>query len=464
MRKKLKIAAILFAMTLVTVGFLTMVYCMQDQQETPKEVKTWEVTNYAVADVKAIHICNSAGEEYSIVISEDDVSIDGIALDVPLQEMAMISIVNRILHGVSYSEPIQVEKFGLAEYGLNEPQAIFTIVCRDGSATSLWLGNQTVKKNGYYLWVEHTQTVYVVENVYQVIASYSAYDYIDPILAQIPQERAFTISQLSLYNRETGETISVMLKDYDGGETASVYSYMITRPGTYDASDDKLRAYIFDYLKDFQAESVYSLDVSPKSLMKLGLTEPAYTLELEDALTGTLRIDFSRLSDGTVLALMEGRPVIYQMAEEDVPFLGMTLDRFVSPFITLQPITDVDCFTVFDGESTYTFVLRQTDGEDDLQVIFEGEILDSDSFRKLYTRATTIYIAGVANPPEESEPVLRLTYHKTDGEECVVEFLPLDGRYCYVKVDGEGRFSVYLSDIEYFLEGLTLIVRGDILE
>ena len=463
MKKKLMIAGALFLTIMAAVGVLAAAYFMQDGGVATNGTETWEVTNYSVADVSAIHICSITEESYTIVLSDADAYIEGIGQDVPLQEMALLSIVSRILRGVSYLEPIPVEASDLDEYGLTEPQAIFTIEFKDGGTVSLQLGNQTVKKNGYYLLQKETQTVYIVENVYQTIAGYGAYDYIDPILAQIPQEQQFTISELSLSDWRTGETITVALKSDSSANQTSVYSYMVTYPEVYDASDDKLRAFIFNYLTDFQAESIYSLDLSAENLANLGLAEPTYTLEIDDVLSGNLRFDFTRLEDGTVLVLMEGRPVIYQVAEENVPYLGMTLDQFVSPFITLQPIMEVDSLTVFDGENTHVFILQPSKEDDDLQVMYGETEVDTGSFRKVYSRAATIYISGMADPPEEKETVLRLTYHRTDGEEHTVEFLQLDGRFCYALLNGEGRFSVRLTDVEYFLDGLERCLRGEIL-
>lgn len=463
MTKKLKIVGALFAIALAAAGILVAVYFMNEETEIKKDVQKWEITNYTYEDVEAIYIKNTAGEQYTIGFSEDVPYIEGIGKDVPLQRLGMLSIVDRILCGVSYSEPIPVEKSRLEEYGLADPQAIFTIALTDGTMTNLRLGNQTVKKNGYYIWLENTSTAYIVENIYQTIAQYDAYDYIDPVLVQIPQEQAFTISRLSLSDWSVGETVTVALKKEGDGEEASVYSYMVTYPEVYDASDDKLRGYIFDYLVDLRAEDIYSLDVSDENLEKLGLLKPRYTLEIEDALAGTIELDFSCLGDGTVLALIEERPVIYQMAGGDVPFLEMTLDQFVSPFITLQPITEIEGFSVFDGEKTYDFVIHPDTEGTDLQVTYGEKTVDTDSFRKLYSRAATIYVSGMAEPPEEKDTALRLIYHRIDDQECVVEFLQLDGRYCYALLNGEGRFSVELSDIEYFLDGLAQCVQGETL-
>ena len=89
--------------------------------------------------------------------------------------------------------------------------------------------------------------------------------------------------------------------------------------------------------------------------------------------------------------------------------------------------------------------------------------MDTASFRKLYSRAATIYLQGMAERPEGKEPVLRVTYGCRNGEIYVTEFIPIDGRRCFAALNGSGEFYVRLTDVEFFLEGLYACIQGEAL-
>lgn len=463
MRGKMKIAGFLLAGILLAAALLLFLTRQgaPDGDSTPGEIGKYQVTDYPAEQVEAIEVLNAAGERYTIRLDEGGVSIDGIGPGVPLRRTLLLPVISLLLQGVSYSDPLPAERAG--EYGMDTPRAVFTLCLSDGETAVLRLGDETVKKNGLYLWPENSGEIYVVEYAYDTMASYGPYDYIDPVLAEIDQSGGFTISRLTLTNRAAGTELDIVRKSAADRSDPSIYSYQVTGLSVYDAADEKLNAYLFDRLALLRAAGVYSLDVSEKNLEELGLLNPAYTLSFTDDQKGQGVFHFSRLEDGGALVLAEGTPVVYELAEADAAFLDVTLEQIVSPFLLLQSITEVERFTVYDGEKEFIFCLQNGPSSGELLVTYNGTAVDTASFRKLYSRAAAIYIQGVAERPEGVEPALRVDYLCRSGETHVTEFFPLDGRRCFAAVDGSGEFFVRLTDVEYFLEGLYACIRGEAL-
>lgn len=463
MRGKLKLAGFLFAGILLAAALLLILVRpdAQDGDGRSGETSVYQVTDYSAEQVEAIEVLNAAGERYTIRLGAEGVSIDGAGPGVPLRRTLLLPVINLLLQGVSYSEPLPAERAG--EYGMDTPRAVFTICFTGGETAVLRLGDETVKKNGVYLWPEDSGEVYVVEYAYDTLAGYGVYDYIDPVLAEIDQSGGFTISRLTLTNRTAGTELDIIRKPDTDRMDPSIYSYQVTGLRVYDAADDKLNAYLFDHLAPLRAEGVYTLDTSEENLEKLGLLEPACVLSFTDDRQGEAAFRFSRLGDGTALVMAEGVPVVYELAEADAALLDVTLEQIVSPFLLLQNITDVERFTVFDGEKEFVFDLQSDPDSGELLVSCGGEAVDTASFRKLYSRAATIYLQGMAERPEGKEPVLRVTYGCRNGEIYVTEFIPIDGRRCFAALNGSGEFYVRLTDVEFFLEGLYACIQGEAL-
>lgn len=463
MKGKWKIGGLLFAGVLLTAILLLVLSRPNGQMEgaSPEEVRKYQITNYSAEQVEAVEIQNLAGETYTIRLNGGNVSIDGIDSGVPLRKTLLLQGLSLLLRGVSYTPPLPAER--AAEYGVDAPRAVFRLRFAGRRDVTLHLGNETVKKNGVYLWPEDSEHVYVAEYAYETLAGYDPYDYIDPVLAEIDQSGGFTISRLTLSNRAAGTELDIIRKPAAGPSDPSIYSYQVTGLSVYDAADEKVSAYLFDHLAPLRASGVYSLDVSEEHLKRLGLSSPAYTLSLTDDRQGVAVFRFSRKEDGAVLVLAEGTPVIYELEETAAGFLDVTLDQIVSPFLLLQSITDVERFTVYDGAAEFVFDLRTDPASGELLVSYNGTFLDTASFRKLYSRASAIYIQGMAEASETGDPIAKVTYHCRNGSVHTTAFFPLDGRRCFAALDGAGEFYVRLADVESLLEGLYAYVQGELL-
>ena len=461
-----KLILMIVALLVVAAATVAVVLIVRNKQQpaddTPGSITTYEVLNTDVSEVEFIEIINSAGDTYIIRNNGGyDGVIDGIDEEVPLSAITYSGFVSRFTSIKSYHEPIPVTaESDMGEYGLKDPYGTVVLHKKDGSEIRLLIGEQTVKKNGYYLWEEGSGNLYIVENMYHTSMDYDGQSFIDRQLEIVDQSRIFTVRQLSIVNNvDPNRSFTIQLKD-DSVEDLSIYQYEVVSPEYFDADDNKIYENIFTYLNPLTAEGIYTLDVSEENLRALGLYEPQYILEyINNSLKTT--IYFARTEDGTPVAMYPGGKVVYKLGDSSVHFLDIGLSDVVSAFIVLQDIDDLKALSAVIGNGEeMTFELPDTEGDHEVRVNGSEKTIDIEDFRNLYSLAISIKIMNDAREDEQSgERIMEIKYVCADDSEHVVDFYEVDGRYAYVTLNGNGRFTVKLSDVEAFQAKLEELIR-----
>ena len=438
-----------------------------DDESSQPDIYAKPAVSIPIENVRSVRVINTNGNQYRILVngSIDDLRIEEIPDDVPLQTGPLSNLVEKIIAAETYSEGIPVTQSNISELGLDSPKATVYVELTDGSEKKVCLGSETPKKNGYYLWESDAEYAYVVEKAYNSILGYEADKFVNMYLVQIDQSSEFKIRRLDVIDRTNDDnTYAIHLKENTGEDTLSLYQYEIILPEYYDGDDNRITEHIFNSLTHLIADGVYSYDMSDESLNESGLSAPRYEVVIETA-DGKERLIFSDIrDDGDYLCIREGRNVVYRVDPEDVRFLGMGISNFVSGIIVLQDIYHLNEMDVtYDGKTTKFSV--STDDEGKLNALMNGEVIDGGSFQKLYRRAVFIRIASDLREQDEiGDVILNLTYVSDAGEKNSIDFYYVDGRYVYYKLNGFGRFKVKMSDIETFLGGYETVLSGGILD
>lgn len=462
MKSKIKIIlALSAAAVLVAVALCLTIFFLREQEAPSGQVSPESHTVMAIdaAEIASVTVRNAMGETYQIQLGGSHSGmLAGVDETVDLDTMSLSLFLSKFLSIKSYHDPVPLESGdALAAYGLDNPAGAVTIEKMDGTATTVRIGDQTVKKNGYYLYVEGEPNVHVVENSYYDYLNYSRNDFISKQLASVDQETAFTITQLSIRNRDRDyDAITIQMR-FGQYEDNSIYMYEVVEPEYHAADDYKILENVFTYLNPLKGVGVYSLDTSEENLAALDLLEPQYSLSYINE--GIQReFSFSQLESGAVLGMKKDGNVILEMDPAILHMLNIQVADVSNAYILLQEISEVNRYTVNVGGKSYAFALTAEDGEL-RQVSFEGQTLDVEAFRELYSLGLDIKIVGdMENPEEKGSHILNITYQCTDGTEHSVDYYAFDGRYCYVTLDGSGRFIVRLSAIEAFTEYLYTLI------
>ncbi len=185
-----------------------------------------------------------------------------------------------------------VEKYGLAEYGLDEPQATFTITSTAGKVYTVNIGDAIVSGNGYYAQLAGRQTVYIINGYYSMLLE-PIEAYVTPMLAygatenNYPEVRDFRVYDYT-YDAQGKPSASLV--------TALTYWPYEERENTeyqtqsYKMVDESLSAYVpessavtltMEKLVSLDNAVVVKLGVTDKALAQYGLDMPQKLLSYE---------------------------------------------------------------------------------------------------------------------------------------------------------------------------------------
>lgn len=461
--KKKTLLVLLIAVVLMTAALVLTISFLREREENKGPVQHFSrgVLLVDVAQVKSMDIHGPGAEPYRLELNGSyNGTLEGVSPDVELDTMMLSLFVSKFTNIRSYHNPIMLNGGNtLADYGLEIPYGYVVVENMDGTSYKVLVGDQTVKKNGYYLHVEGSDAVYVVENAYCEYLKYTREDYINKQLASVDQENGFTITQLSIQNRERDYRAITVRMRFGQYEDNSIYLYEVVEPEYHSGDDYKITENIFAYLNPLKGEAVYSLDTSEENLAALGLVEPQYVLSyIHEGVEREFL--FTQLETGEVLGMKNGGGVILEMDPGILHMLNIRVADVSNAYVLLQSISEVEHYIVTVNGTEYDFAVSSAEGEL-TGASYQGKELAAEDFRELYSLGLDIKITGDMDDTQaKGRHILNITYQVTDGAEQSVDYYEFDGRYCCVTLNGTGRFLARLSDLEEFTEYLQTLVNG----
>lgn len=451
--KKKTLLLMIAAVFLVAAALILTTWILRnaEKEDGPDKTLSNDILIVDVSQVDTLTVDNRREERYRIVLNGTYMgTLEGVDKEVDLDTMTLGLFISKFTSIRSYHDAIPLENINdLDSYGLKDPVGSVEIREMDGTVNRVFVGDQTVKKNGYYLYVEGSDAIYVVENAYFDYLGYTRDDFINKQLAMVDQDDGFTITQFSLSNRARDyEAITVRMR-FGEYEDNSIYMYEVTEPEYHAGDDYKILENVFSYLNPLRAVGVYSLDTSEENLEALGLTQPQYTLSFINE--GVEReFKFTQLESGEILGMKADGKVVLEMDPSLAHLLNIQVADVSNAYVLLQDISELSQYTVKVGEESYVFDLSADDGKL-IWVSCQGREVDVEEFRDLYSLGLDIKIVGDVDSTQiPGGPILSITYRCTDSTVHSVDYYDLDGRFGYVELDGAGRFTVRLSAVEAF--------------
>lgn len=460
--KKKTLLILLIAVVLMAAAIALTISFLREREESkgPVQRLSRDVLLVDVAQVKSMDIHGHGAEPYRLELNGSyNGTLEGVSPNVELDMMTLSLFVSKFTSIRSYHDPIMLNGGNtLADYGLEIPYGYVVVENMDGTSYKVLVGDQTVKKNGYYLHVVGSDAVYVVENAYCEYLKYTREDYINKQLASVDQENGFTITQLSIQNRERDYRAITIRMRFGQYEDNSIYLYEVVEPEYHSGDDYKIAENIFAYLHPLKGDAVYSLDTSEENLAALGLADPQYVLNyIHEGVEREFL--FTQLETGEVLGMKKGGGVILEMDPGILHMLNIRVADVSNAYVLLQNISEVEHYIVTINGAEYDFAVSSAEGELSGASYQEKE-LTAEDFRELYSLGLDIKITGDMDDTQtKGRHILNITYQVTDGTEQSVDYYEFDGRYCCVTLNGTGRFLARLSDLEEFTEYLESLVN-----
>jgi len=404
-----------------------------------------------------------------------------------------------------------IEKYGLDEYGLDEPQASFTLTSTSGKVYTVLVGDRIVSGNGYYVMLEGRETVYIVNSYYMMLLE-PVESYVTPLLAYAANENNYPeVENFYVYEYtydEEGKPSADMI-------TALTYWPYEERENTeyqtqsYKMIDESLAAYIpessavtltMEKLSALENASVVKLGVTDKALAEYGLDRPRTLLSYDfKSVSGNKtyyiknRIWFSGETergthyvfsdseiseDGKTYIPLMALDFILEVSRADLLFLNWGKVDWVEAYyfhinIMLMDTLEID---TPKGKMIFDFEI----GRDDVEKItatMNGEArgINVRQFKELYRHMLYGVLFGEAERSEEELRALtenkdkwQLTYRvktvatdKTSGIDNTYSFYQLGESESYLTVNGEGEFYVLTNSVDTTVDYAMKLWNGE---
>lgn len=371
----------------------------------------------------------------------------------------------------------------LAEYGLAEPQASWTVTSGSGESFTVYVGDRLLTGGGYYCQLEGRRSAYVlgidVENT--VLVPIEAY--VSPIItAGISQDDYYLTEDFTVYKNEE-QLFSLRLVDKEDMVNKNALAEVIMDyPTEYYPNSSLYYEIIYSYM-NFQGESCYKLGATAEDMKAVGLDAPAHRITY--VYNGAkFELKFSALTeDGKYYATSNLYPNIISVCDgESLEYLENDLIDWIDPYLFQQYVTNVKSMSIRTDKTEASFELYHSfaeDGDQILDVKADGKEFSDEqvaNFRQYYKS----YLAIAAKDYYENDEYCKLSkaemeelisdkenaymtfsYTTLSGETTELSFYMYSTRHSVVTVNGVGEFYV-LTDLVKKLENDTVrILNGE---
>lgn len=408
-----------------------------------------EETGYTLVDKSAISKTNQISEvevkntQGSFTIAFDQ-SISNYVLvgyeDLPLSENADTLLENSTTLNAS-AKIAQVNS--LADFGLDAPSATAFIRYKDGTAATLYIGNETPSKEGCYVRMDDSQEVYVL--IADTANYYLAADwwYISttimsaPLMREDDENGAAIMQSLTVTGTKHPHRLSLRrVQDSDSMEY-KYFKYVTTEPflrGVTDEVGDILYGTTTLY-----AERAAILHPTAAQLKKYGFDNPYTVAKIVLAIESTATSENSETgeeetvdivynnteytitvgcldADGNYVVMVDGIDAIYIVAQDTLAqIVERQHENTTSATLFLKDITTLSRIEITTDGQKHVFDLSHNalaeEADDKLTVKIGDKTYDTADFRNLYTMMMALQRYRVLNTQPTGEPILSLTLY-----------------------------------------------------
>lgn len=463
------------------------------------------------ADIASIHVSNEHG---SFAFDRDGSSgamyIRG-RKDTAFNEtlLAYLQSVSGNTTVMQKISPAAVEKYGLAEYGLDQPRGSLTVTAKNGTTHTILIGKPTVSNSGYYVRLDGSTSVYIFNSYIGNTALVPIETYVTPVLVYPLNSNNYMLVQNLRVDSLSYDADGTMIADNDVALTYWDYAerentefqsqpYLMTDEAYsgYTPSADAVYTVMYNLL-EMNYKQLITVDATAELLAKYGLDKPVKSLYFEfserDAKSGVTYhsknyVFISAMTEegthyvtSSVYVSNDGKknyvrwPAYNQIVEIDrsmLPFVEWgTLDWVERDYFRLA-IDLCDTLTFHTDEYDITFdIVPVGDDVEAYTVNADGrQKLSINNFKTLYLNLQYGKFFGSTGMSEEeiakitSDPaghVLSYTMKTTlSGIERTYDYYWLDENRTLVTVNGVGEFYVLTSAVEKMISDAADVANG----
>ncbi|MBQ3054159.1 MAG: DUF4340 domain-containing protein [Clostridia bacterium] len=442
---------------LICIAALITVFLMPDKMDTLQD-ENWSeaedtsviIVNYQKGSYVNSEIIVEAGENsYTLTKTTDENDkVQYVASSHPYLEVDEKGL-NSLAENYSLvvmADTINENPADLAVYGLDNPQGKYTLVNENGKRTTVYIGAQIGSK--YYSMVEGDKKVYIIYTAYGQAVLGGLNGLRETDLVNFQANNTADIMKSLKITAPFGTVMDIHLATEKDKVTVSNSKFVMSYPYTMPVYASKLIEFIQGVVPIKVEEFV---EDNPSNLAMYGLSNPAYTLKIEDD-KGMHTIYYgSRTPDGAgVYCKMEGKDFVFTMSatkleafEKLEPYT--ICDRFAQ-LISINNITSVNVAS-YDNSKNYTLTVDKNTA----QLFFvNGKPAQESSFRTAYKYIVGIgLVSDAGNHAVKKKPQHKITFNFDDGTSYTVTYFDYDDRNYVLDRNGENsNFLVAKKSVE----------------
>ncbi|MCH5297248.1 MAG: DUF4340 domain-containing protein [Ruminococcus sp.] len=417
---------------------------------------------YVPADISSIHVENSQGS--FDVLSDTPVNENGETQatiytikgyeDFDLQS----SIPDEIASAASqldFSKVVSLDGKNSSDYGFDNPKSTVTVYYDDKTSAKIIVGDNAPQETGTYIKFGDSDTIYIV--TVDAVAPFS-YGLTDLFSLTINDSASNT--ENSQANKITlgGTHLDKEIVIEPNTNTAISASYVMTSPIKGYASETGSSNVDGD-IRGLYATKVKMVNPTDTQLKELGLDKPYATVKAEYPDTTVELIAAKPDSEGTVIMMIKGGNVVYEIGKDSVTWVEITLDEMLSEYMLTPSMVALSKVTVNDGKKDYEFVLSSTtttNADDEgnetttttTTVKYGNTEIDLGKFSTYFQNITLITRADDKTESFSGNPVLSVKYeYSSDKSSDTVSFYSTGNDRYLAVVNGTAIGHVYKSGI-----------------
>ena len=443
-------------------------------------------------DVASIHVKNQK-DEYTLVNSNGTLVLDGYEY-APLNNYKLMYLLSNACQ-TYYTYSAEVETDELAHFGLaaGEHQAEFTVKTLDGDTYTIYIGDETLANDGYYIRAEGEEGVYVLGyDIESDLLGPSEYLIDRNLVYGTDMNTYYLVDDFVL--RKNGETFVAIdfVDSADRSELAAMGIQRLTYPTGYFASDyynsvlTKFSLLDSDGSTNFMLAEVLSYKVDQGTLAEYGIDieKPAYDLSFSTPVMD---------SDGNIVAKFPNAVVFSEKQRDEdgayfyyaysvyygvlgrieqitVDFLEWGLEKWVSPYLFQINIINADTISFDSANGYYEFKLTGADNESlTVTEVQSGYSPNIKNFRNLWQTLLSVShdgylglgdeeVATVTSNPKNKLLTMKVTTRSGIEQEYV--FYQYTDQRVYYTINGSGEFYLpitmvnkVIADVDRFMAG-----------
>lgn len=447
------------------------------------------------ANVKSIHVKNQK-DEYRLVNSNGTLVLEGYEY-APLNNYKLMYLLSNACQTYyTYSTEATAEQ--LANYSLaeGEHQAEFTVETLDGESYTIYIGDETLANDGYYVRVNGEEGVYVlgydIENDLLGTSEYlinrglvygtdmNTYYLVDDFVLKKNGETFVSIDFVDSNERSELAAMGIQRLTYPEGYFASDYYNSVLTKFSYIDSEGNSNFMLTDVLS-------YNVDVDTLAQYGISVENPVYELSFSTPVmdeggklvakfpNAVLLSEKQRDEDGAYFyyAYSVYYGVLGRIEQITVDFLEWGLEKWVSPYLFQINIINVDTIS-FDSESgCYEFKLAgETNEELTVKEVQSGYSTDIKNFRNLWQTLLAASHNGYCNLSDEERSavmaneknkLLTMKAVTRSGIEQEYVFYQYTDQRVFYTINGSGEFYLpitmvnkIIADVDRFMAGETI--------